>query len=308
VKIHHLDCISMCPLGGRLMDGRRELRGEPARLTCHCLLVEGDRGLVLVDTGFGLEDVRAPEPRLSPVFLALNRPQLAERDTAARQIERLGYRVEEVRHVVLTHLDFDHAGGLDDFPQAKVHLLAAEREVAFRQRTALDRQRFRPRQWRSAGRWITYPSGGGEPWFGFDCVRELEGLPPEILIVPLPGHTMGHAGVAIREGSRWLLHAGDAYFHRGEMNVRRPHCTPGLRAYQVMMEQDRTRRLANQRRLRELVARHAPHEVRVFCAHDAVEFEFLAAEADARRAAAGDGGRVLPLRGDGSGRSPLPPP
>jgi glyoxylase-like metal-dependent hydrolase (beta-lactamase superfamily II) len=297
VKIHHLDCISMCPWGGRLMDGREVARGEPARLTCHCLLVETDRGLVLVDTGFGLEDVRAPEPRLSPVFLALNRPQLAEGDTAVRQIERLGFRAGDVRHVVLTHLDFDHAGGLDDFPEARVHLLAAERAVAFRQRTALDRQRFRPRQWSSADRWVTYPRGGGEPWFGFECVRDLEGLPPEILLVPLPGHTAGHSGVAVREGQRWLLHAGDAYFHRGEMNPRRPHCTPGLRAYQAPMEQDRAARLANQRRLRELVERHAPDEVRVFCAHDAVEFEYLAAEAAAHDARAGDGGRVLPLRG-----------
>jgi glyoxylase-like metal-dependent hydrolase (beta-lactamase superfamily II) len=23
-----------------------------------------------------------------------------------------------VRHIVLTHLDFDHAGGLEDFPEA----------------------------------------------------------------------------------------------------------------------------------------------------------------------------------------------
>ena len=32
---------------------------------------------------------------------------------------------------------------------------------------------------------------------GFDGVRQLEGLPPEILMVPMPGHTWGHAGVAV---------------------------------------------------------------------------------------------------------------
>jgi glyoxylase-like metal-dependent hydrolase (beta-lactamase superfamily II) len=256
------------------MDGRKGARG-PARLTCHCLLVEAREGLVLVDTGFGLEDVRHPRPRLSPLFLRLNRPRLDERHTAVRQIERLGHRAEDVRHVVLTHLDFDHAGGLDDFPDARIHLLAAERDVAYGQRTALDRHRFRPRQWTSAGRWITYPSRGGEPWYGFECVRDLEGLPPEILLVPLPGHTAGHAGVAVETGRGWLLHAGDAYFYRGEMDPRGYRCTPGLRAYQALMEQDRRARLANQRRLRGLVARHGG-AVRVFCAHDAVEFERLA--------------------------------
>ena len=31
---------------------------------------------------------------------------------------------EDVTDIVLTHLDFDHAGGLDDFPAATVHLRA----------------------------------------------------------------------------------------------------------------------------------------------------------------------------------------
>nr|WP_307579787.1 hypothetical protein [Variovorax paradoxus] len=52
---------------------------------------------------------------------------------------------------MLTHLDFDHAGGLDDIPQVQVHMMQREREAAEPQRTWLDRQRFRPQQW-SSGR------------------------------------------------------------------------------------------------------------------------------------------------------------
>ena len=43
-----------------------------------------------------------------------------------------------------------------------------------------------------------------------------------------------------------------------------------------MMEVDRHARLVNQARLRRLSLDHAD-EVRIFCAHDAVEFELLAA-------------------------------
>ena len=43
-----------------------------------------------------------------------------------RQIQRLGFDPRDVRDIVLTHLDFDHAGGLCDFPEARVHLLGAE--------------------------------------------------------------------------------------------------------------------------------------------------------------------------------------
>lgn len=39
-----------------------------------------------------------------------------------RQIRRLGYAASDVCHIVLTELDFDHAGGLEDFPDARVHV------------------------------------------------------------------------------------------------------------------------------------------------------------------------------------------
>lgn len=68
-------------------------------------------------------------------------------------------------------------------------------------------------------------------------MRELAGVPPEILLVPLAGHTLGHAGIALeRTGGSWILQAGDAYFYHAEMDLQRPRCTPGLRFYQWMMD------------------------------------------------------------------------
>ncbi|HEX7011833.1 MAG TPA: MBL fold metallo-hydrolase [Steroidobacteraceae bacterium] len=284
MRIHHLNSISTCPLGGALMDGRT--RGLRGRLACHCLLIETDSMLVLVDTGFGLRDVADPYSRLSKFFLALLAPELRAEMTAVRQIERLGYDPAAVQHIVLTHLDFDHAGGLDDFPQAAVHMLRAERDDAIAQRSMLDRMRYRPQQWSTRPSWCAYTADEGAPWFGFSCVRELAGVPPEILLVPLVGHTLGHAGVAVqRSAGDWLLLAGDAYFYHDEMHLQHPYCTPGLRFYQWMMEKDRKARLANQHRLRELKRAHG-QSVRVLSSHDMPEFEELsqlehAASADA---------------------------
>lgn len=274
MRVHHLNCVSSCPLGGRLMDGRAGTIFERGELYCHCLLVETEQGLVLVDTGFGLRDVINPKSRLSSFFLALLSPDFREEMTAVRQIKKLGFNSSDVRHIVLTHLDFDHAGGLDDFPNATVHMLQQERDYAMTQKTWLDRQRFRPQQWNSRNRWKVYRAGLGEKWHGFETVRDLDGLPPEILLVPLPGHTFGDTGVVIQTPERWLLQAGDAYFYHQEMHAKNPWCTPGLRFYQTMMEKDRNARLSNQDRLRQL--RHAHRsEIELFCSHDLVEFKRL---------------------------------
>lgn len=254
------------------MDGRTPSLLHRAELCCHCLLLETEVGLTLVDTGFGLRDVHDPNSRLSAFFLTLLDPDFREEMTAVRQIERLGFEAGDVRHIVLTHLDFDHAGGLDDFPHARVHLMRRESESALAQQTWLDRQRYRPQQWQRRTNWSVYEATGGDSWYGFECVRDVSGLPPEVLLVPLPGHTLGHAGVAIRSAGRWLLLAGDAYFHHAEMQWESPSCPPGLRAYQTLMEKDRGARLHNQERLRSL--RHLQGaELELFCAHDVHEFE-----------------------------------
>lgn len=269
LKVHHLNCGSMCPLGGKLYDGFSH--GLHAHLVCHCLCIETDQGLVLVDTGIGHMDIISPDRRLSPLLRKLLNVQLDEEDTAIRQIEKLGYSAKDVRHIVVTHLDFDHAGGFSDFPQAKVHVLRSELEAARHPNSWLAKNRYRHDQWDMEKNWVTYEPHG-EKWLGFECVRNLKGLPPEILLVPLKGHTLGHCGIAVDTHKGWLLHAGDAYFYRGEMDIEEYHCTPGLRAYQKLMEVDRAARLWNQKRLRKLNRDQGGH-VKIFCAHDAVEFE-----------------------------------
>ncbi len=271
MRIHHLNCGCMCPPGGALMDGFS--RGPTGLLVCHCVLIEADDGLVLVDTGFGMRDVLRPYERLSPLFIHLNRIQFDPERTALAQVERLGFDARDVRHIVLTHLDFDHAGGLEDFPEATVHVMEAEEKAARRREGFIARRRYRPEQWDGVRRWRFYERDGSR-WHGFDAVRDLDGLPPEILMIPLPGHTEGHAGVAIDTTEGWFLNAGDVYFNRHEMDRPERRCPPGARAYQRMMAVDPDLHLHNQDRVRRL-AQDRRAGVKVFCSHDAAEFEAL---------------------------------
>lgn len=272
MRIHHLSCGTFCPFGKRLMQGEGGWL-EPSDAPCHCLLLETDHGLVLVDTGFGTRDVQDPT-RFALSMRLLMRPDLRPEKTAVHQLRALGFSPADVRHIVVTHLDYDHAGGLSDFPEARVHIFRTELEAANRRDVRMGHARYRPVQWAYGPTWEQYDTTG-EPWHGFPCVRGLRGLPPEILMIPLFGHTPGHCGIAIQtDGERWLLHAGDAYFFHDEMDLRSPRMPPGLAAYEMLMESDRGKRLANQDRLRELLKNHGD-TVSVFCAHDASELRAM---------------------------------
>ena len=252
----------MCPFGQRLLSGRGSLaaRGE---LVCHVLLVEAADGLVLVDTGFGTGDLTRPS-RLGRFFTSVVQPKLDERETAVAQVRALGFDPSDVRHIVLTHLDLDHAGGLGDFPGAQVHVFAAEHEARLKGATFNERQRYVAAQFAHGPDWTVHDVDGDE-WLGFESVRVLPG-DSEVLMIPLPGHTRGHTGVALRRDSGWLLHCGDAYFSHTELETP-PRCPPGLKLYQSLTTIDARRRDANLERLRELARRHAA-DVRLICSHD----------------------------------------
>ncbi|MEK7691131.1 MAG: MBL fold metallo-hydrolase [Bdellovibrionota bacterium] len=276
MKVHHLNCGTLCPLGSGLI-----YKGKTGgKLICHVLLIETpSSGLVLVDTGFGLDDIKNPWSRLGPGHFFVG-PRLLAEESAFQQVKKLGLEPRDVRHIILTHLDSDHAGGIADFPWAKIHVHSAEKEAALHP-ALLDfkaRARYRQAQWAHGPNWQAYHSPGDtqptrERWFGFQAVRELRDLPPEILMIPLHGHSTGHCAVAVKTPDQgWLLHCGDAYFFRGEVHGRRRRCPPFLEFFQTQFAVDNTLRLSNQLRLRELARDHrVAKDVRVFCSHDVSE-------------------------------------
>ena len=258
MKVHHLNCGTMRPRPGA------------GGIVAHCLLIETDQGLVLVDTGFGTNEVSNPKATLDPLSRTLLKPLLDINETAIYQVEKRGYGAEDVRHILLTHLDMDHAGGLRDFPNATVHVLDTELEAATNPRSAKERMRF-PKAQREGVTFETHRAEG-EEWFGFEAVKNIAGLPEDILLVPLIGHTRGHTGIAVKGDHGWLLHAGDAYFYRGEIETP-PSNIFALRLTARQTETNREQRLSNVERLKELKAQG---EVEVFCAHDPVELARLA--------------------------------
>ena len=242
------------------------MRMPGAALVCHVLLVETDNGLVLVDSGFGSHDCHDPSGRIGP-FRHVIRPLLHHCETAAHQITALGFNTADVRHVVLTHLDLDHIGGLADFPDAHVHLTAAEARGAIHAPSWRERIRYRPAQWAHTPNLIEH-TPEGEAWRGFTAAKPLTVIDDGIVLVPMPGHTRGHTAVAVDAGNRWVLHAGDAFYHPGTLD--RDHHTRVpfvLRAQETLICHDRNALRDNQSRLVELYYRRDP-DLLIICSHD----------------------------------------
>lgn len=248
MKVHHLNC------------GLLHAPPNPPA-ACHCLLLERDGRLALIDTGIGLQDIARPLDRIGRPVIDAAGFQFRESLTAARQVERLGFRAAAVADIVLTHGDPDHAGGLADFPDAAVHVSAEEHA-----RLGSGHGRYSAAQFAHRPRWVTHPRSGRR-WLG----AEARPLPPlagaEAFLVPLFGHTLGHCGVAVRDGGRWLLHVGDAYYLRAELSSD-DHPVSALASARADDDAMRRESLAVLRRL----ARDHGAEVELFGYHDFTEF------------------------------------
>ena len=267
MKIYHLNCGSMCPACERLINGYGSLI-KPGAMVCHCLLIESKQKLTLVDTGFGRDDILNPNKRLGRLFPKLINAKLDLAETAYEQIKQLGFSPNDVTDIFPTHLDLDHAGGLSDFPQAKVHIYQPELKSALQPRLK-DRARYRQSQFEHQPKWQTYENPN-EDWFGlnaFDCSEHFD---YPIKMVPLTGHTFGHVGIAVKTEKEWLLHCGDAYFHHSQVTAQ-PNMPKLLSFFEKQVETDRNQRLASLKKLSEL--KKSQPNIQMFCAHDINEFK-----------------------------------
>jgi N-acyl homoserine lactone hydrolase len=162
-------------------------------------VIEHPDGPIAIDTGMSTR-ARSPRPLLQRRFV----PDPISCSDVGPGMRALGLDPADVRRVVLTHLDWDHAGGLAHFPHAEVLLHRPEYEFAA---TRAGRWRYEPRLW-PPGFVPTVFDLDPEPYGPFQSSMTLtdDGA---VRVVPLPGHSIGQVGVIVRIGEVRLFLVAD---------------------------------------------------------------------------------------------------
>ncbi len=165
-------------------------------------VVEHREGLVLFDTGLDPAIASDPHYVAGPIgrfFLRrLFRIRIAPEDGLAPQLAALGYAAEQVRTVVVSHLHFDHIGGIAAVPQAELLVGEAEwaqlsgphpeRDFILREHIALPGAR-----WRQVG----FAPSDDPLLADFAGTYDLLG-DGTLVLLPTPGHTPGSLSMLLR--------------------------------------------------------------------------------------------------------------
>jgi N-acyl homoserine lactone hydrolase len=174
---------------------------------------------IVVDTGPpDLEHIKKYHP------LSISEPRKPEQEIEI-QLARAGVKPEEIDIVILTHLHWDHVGGVTKFPHAE--FIASRDELRFA---------LAPLPCLYAG--YEALQLGMEPEFLKVLSRmtalDMEGkeIVEGVRTIPLPGHTPGSIGVVVQtEGGPYVI-AGDAVNKyenlRGAPEERQPYLMGGV--------------------------------------------------------------------------------
>jgi glyoxylase-like metal-dependent hydrolase (beta-lactamase superfamily II) len=161
----------------------------------HAYVIAHDDGHIVVDTGAS---------HTMPTFPGVFRKFIEPNDEIGPQMRAKGLRAEDVRLVVPTHLDVDHAGGIGHFPNAEIIVHRPEYDYAS---TFMGKQRYAARAWPTWFKPKLYDLRS-EPYGAFPQSRSITDR-GDVTLVPIPGHSIAQVAVVAKTDGPLLFFAGD---------------------------------------------------------------------------------------------------
>jgi N-acyl homoserine lactone hydrolase len=218
--------------GGRFLSLRlaRALFSSANRWKVPCpafLIRHPSAGAILVDTGLQPSIASDPKANFGRLAVRVAAPQLEKDQDVPSQLRKRGIEPSQIGVVVMTHLHYDHASAISEFPDSTFVVSESEWvDATSGGRPAL--RGYRPSHYDFVFdyRTIDFDRGTISSYATFGRTFDLFG-DGSILLAYTPGHSAGHMCVIARLRERDFVIGGDAvYTHRqfeGAPPPPRPH-------------------------------------------------------------------------------------
>ena len=188
----------------KLEDALRAVARYGESFPVFAFIIEHSDGHIVVDTGYHHGITQLPLVRLLRRLLRIGIFIQPDEEIGPR-MRAIGLRPEDVRLVIPTHLDADHAGGVGHFPNATI--LVNRAEYYYATKTRFGRMRALPRLWPDSFQPCLYDLEP-EPYGPFPQSFSVTDR-GDVRIVPTPGHTPAHVSPVIDLAGKKILFAGD---------------------------------------------------------------------------------------------------
>lgn len=192
---------------------------EPTPIPCF-LISHPTAGLILVDTGLHPSIASDPASNLGRFTTWLMRPQQEPGQDALSQLRDKGISPSDIRMVVFTHLHYDHASAISEFPDSTLIVSETEWKYAATIRNP-DFKGYRRQQYDYAFdfRTVSFDSDRVNSYASFGRTLDLFG-DGSIRLAFTPGHSPGHQSLICRLKERDLVISGDAIYEESKLEPR----------------------------------------------------------------------------------------
>jgi glyoxylase-like metal-dependent hydrolase (beta-lactamase superfamily II) len=234
-----------------------------------CFLLERADGLVLVDTGLGTTTVKNPSEFPGRFYTTVFSFQIKEGQEAISRVKSLGYKANDVKHIILTHLHLDHVGGLSDFPNAVIHV-SREGYDTMIEKAGKFMSFFHSGAFKHGPKWYIHELDE-KPYLGFLSSLDLFG-DGKVVLVGTPGHTAGHIGAFITMRDKTFLHLGDAALFEDQF-LNPSVVALGAKIFRWKANSTSVKETDSQKQLADACGKNKG--LHIICSHDAWTFERL---------------------------------